>query len=288
MNSDRNSSRGRQEGKKSTPLSRKSPKKNAPLSRKSPQKEFKKIHSVHKTDESAGIRLNKYIANSGVCSRREADTYIEHGSVEVNGKLVTEMGYKVQPDDVVRFDGTSITPEQKRYVLLNKPKNYITTMEDDRGRKTVMDLVSNASKERIYPVGRLDRNTTGLLLFTNDGDLAKKLTHPKHNVRKLYHASLDNKLSLKDLEKLRGEVIIEGKKVFIDAVSYVDGQPKTEIGIEIHSGRNRIVRKIFEHLGYKVSKLDRVVFAELTKKNLPRGRWRELTNLELNNLLMMK
>ncbi|ARV07568.1 pseudouridine synthase [Polaribacter sp. SA4-10] len=288
MNSDRNSSRGRQEGKKSTPLSRKSPKKNAPLSRKTPKKEFKKIHSVHKTDESAGIRLNKYIANSGVCSRREADTYIEHGSVEVNGKLVTEMGYKVQPDDVVRFDGTSITPEQKRYVLLNKPKNYITTMEDDRGRKTVMDLVSNASKERIYPVGRLDRNTTGLLLFTNDGDLAKKLTHPKHNVRKLYHASLDNKLSLKDLEKLRGEVIIEGKKVFIDAVSYVDGQPKTEIGIEIHSGRNRIVRKIFEHLGYKVSKLDRVVFAELTKKNLPRGRWRELTNLELNNLLMMK
>ncbi len=288
MNSNRNSSRGRQEGKKSTPLSRKSPKKNAPLSRKSPKKDFKKVHSVHKTDESGGIRLNKYIANSGVCSRREADTFIEHGSVEVNGKLVTEMGYKVQPDDIVRFDGTSITPEQKRYVLLNKPKNYITTMEDDRGRKTVMDLVANASKERIYPVGRLDRNTTGLLLFTNDGDLAKKLTHPKHNVRKLYHASLDNKLSLKDLEKLRGEVIIEGKKVFIDAVSYVDGQPKTEVGIEIHSGRNRIVRKIFEHLGYKVTKLDRVIFAELTKKNLPRGRWRELTSLELNNLLMMK
>jgi len=284
MNSNKNSSRGRQEGKKSTPLSRKS----TPLSRKSPKKEYKKIKEIPKSDVSSGIRLNKYIANSGVCSRREADTYIEHGSVEVNGKLVTEMGYKVQPDDVVRFDGTSITPEQKRYILLNKPKNYITTMEDDRGRKTVMDLVSNASKERIYPVGRLDRNTTGLLLFTNDGDLAKKLTHPKHNVRKLYHASLDNKLSLKDLEKLRGEVIIEGKKVFIDAVSYVDGQPKTEIGIEIHSGRNRIVRKIFEHLGYKVSKLDRVVFAELTKKNLPRGRWRELTNLELNNLLMMK
>jgi 23S rRNA pseudouridine2605 synthase len=288
MNSNKNSSRGRQEGKKSTPLNRKSTKKKAPLSRTSPKKETKKVHSVHKTDESSGIRLNKYIANSGVCSRREADTYIEHGSVEVNGNLVTEMGYKVQPDDVVRFDGTSITPEQKKYILLNKPKNYITTMEDDRGRKTVMDLVSNASKERIYPVGRLDRNTTGLLLFTNDGDLAKKLTHPKHNVRKLYHASLDRKLDLRDLEKLRGEVVIEGRKVFIDAVSYVDGQPKTEIGIEIHSGRNRIVRKIFEHLGYKVSKLDRVVFAELTKKNLPRGRWRELTNLELNNLLMMK
>lgn len=284
MNSNRNSSRGRQEGKKSTPLSRKS----APSSKKSTKKTFTKIKETPKSDDSSGIRLNKYIANSGVCSRREADTYIEHGSVEVNGNLVTEMGYKVQADDVVRFDGTSITPEQKKYILLNKPKNYITTMDDDRGRKTVMDLVSNASKERIYPVGRLDRNTTGLLLFTNDGELAKKLTHPKHDVRKLYHASLDKKLELKDLEKLRGEVIIEGKKVFIDAVSYVDGQPKSEVGIEIHSGRNRIVRKIFEHLGYKVSKLDRVIFAELTKKNLPRGRWRELTNQEVSNLQMLK
>ncbi|MDA9234661.1 rRNA pseudouridine synthase [Polaribacter sp.] len=288
MNSNRNSSRGRQEGKKSTPLSRKSTKKKAPLSRTSPKKEFKKPHTVHKTDESAGIRLNKYIANSGVCSRREADTYIEHGSVEVNGNLVTEMGYKVQADDIVRFDGTSITPEQKKYILLNKPKNYITTMDDERGRKTVMELVANASKERIYPVGRLDRNTTGLLLFTNDGEMAKKLTHPRHNVRKLYHATLDNKLALKDLEKLRGEVIIEGKKVFIDAVSYVDGEPKNEVGIEIHSGRNRIVRKIFEHLGYKVTKLDRVIFAELTKKNLPRGRWRELTELEVSKLQMLQ
>jgi 23S rRNA pseudouridine2605 synthase len=291
MNSNKNSSRGRQEGKKSTPLSRKSTpssKKSTPLSRKSTKKTFTKIKETPKSDESSGIRLNKYIANSGVCSRREADTYIEHGSVEVNGNLVTEMGYKVQADDVVRFDGTSITPEQKKYILLNKPKNYITTMDDDRGRKTVMDLVSNASKERIYPVGRLDRNTTGLLLFTNDGELAKKLTHPKHDVRKLYHASLDKKLELKDLEKLRGEVVIEGKKVFIDAVSYVDGQPKSEVGIEIHSGRNRIVRKIFEHLGYKVSKLDRVIFAELTKKNLPRGRWRELTNQEVSNLQMLQ
>ncbi|MFY9241811.1 MAG: pseudouridine synthase [Polaribacter sp.] len=285
MNSDKNSSRRRQEGNKSKPLNRKTAK---PLSRKPVKKEFKKITPAKKSDESSGIRLNKYIANSGVCSRREADTYIEHGSVVVNGKLVTEMGYKVQPEDIVTFDGTSITPEQKKYVLLNKPKNYITTMDDDRGRKTVMELIANASKERIYPVGRLDRNTTGLLLFTNDGDLAKKLTHPKHNVRKLYHASLDKKLDLSDLEKLRGEVVIEGKKVFIDAISYVNGEPKTEIGIEIHSGRNRIVRKIFEHVGYKVNKLDRVVFAELTKKNLPRGRWRELTNLEVTNLKMMK
>lgn len=273
MNSNRNSSRRRQEGKSNKPQNRRNFK--------------KKSNTAPKTDTSGGVRLNKYIANSGICSRREADTYIKHGSVEVNGQLVTEMGYKVQPTDVVKFDGTTISPEQKRYVLLNKPKNYITTMDDDRGRKTVMELVANASKERIYPVGRLDRNTTGLLLFTNDGDLAKKLTHPKHNVRKLYHASLDRKLELKDLQKLRGDVIIEGKKVFIDAVSYIEGETKTEIGIKIHSGRNRIVRKIFEHVGYKVIKLDRVIFAELTKKNLPRGRWRALTELEISNLKMM-
>jgi 23S rRNA pseudouridine2605 synthase len=193
----------------------------------------------------------------------------------------------VQTNDDVRFDGSSITPEKKKYILLNKPKNYITTMDDERGRKTVMELVSNAANERIYPVGRLDRMTTGLLLFTNDGEIAKKLTHPKHDVKKLYHASLDKKLDLKDLQKLRGEVVIEGKKVFIDAISYVEGQTKTEIGIEIHSGRNRIVRKIFEHVGYKVVKLDRVLFAGLTKKNLPRGRWRDLTNQELANLQMI-
>ena len=268
-----NSSGGRQDGKKK-----------APLSRKRFKKPLNKTTSSDNKTESTGIRLNKYIANSGVCSRREADTYIEHGSVTVNDKLVTEMGYKVQPNDQVRFDNSLISIEKKRYILLNKPKNYITTMEDERGRKTVMDLIANATKERIYPVGRLDRNTTGLLLFTNDGDLAKKLTHPKHNVRKLYHASLDKKLSLSDLDKLRGEVIIEGKKVFIDAVSYVEGERKTEVGIEIHSGRNRIVRKIFESLGYAVTKLDRVVFSGLTKKNLPRGRYRELTELELNNL----
>lgn len=276
MNSNRNSSGGRHASKG-----------NSPQRKKGYQKDFKKSKPTPKSVDSGGIRLNKYIANSGICSRREADTYIEHGSVSVNGKLVTEMGYKVQPNDVVRFDGSAISPEQKRYVLLNKPKNYITTMDDERGRKTVMDLVDNATNERIYPVGRLDRMTTGLLLFTNDGELAKKLTHPKHNVRKLYHASLDKKLDLKSLHKLQGDVIIEGRKVFIDAISYIDGEQKTEIGIEIHSGRNRIVRKIFEHVGYKVVKLDRVIFAELTKKNIPRGRWRELTNQEVINLQMI-
>ena len=276
MNSNHKSSGGRQARKG-----------NSPQRKNSFRKDFKKPLTTPKKVDVGGIRLNKFISNSGICSRREADTYIEHGSVTVNGNLITEMGYKVQPNDDVRFDGTSISPEKKKYVLLNKPKNYITTMDDERGRKTVMELVSNAANERIYPVGRLDRMTTGLFLFTNDGELAKKLTHPKHDVKKLYHASLDRKLDLKDLQKLRGEVIIEGKKVFIDAVSYVEGQSKTEVGIEIHSGRNRIVRKIFEHVGYKVVKLDRVLFAGLTKKNLPRGRWRELTKQELANLQMI-
>ena len=276
MNSHKHSSRGRHASKSHTPQQK-----------KNVQKEAKKSNNQSVRKPNDGIRLNKFISNSGICSRREADTYIEHGSVTVNGKLVTEMGYKVKSGDEVRFDGSLISPEKKRYVLLNKPKNYITTMDDDRGRKTVMDLVQNATKERIYPVGRLDRMTTGLLLFTNDGELAKKLTHPKHHIRKLYHASLDRKLDLKDLERLRGDVIIEGRKVFIDAVSYVEGQNRTEVGIEIHSGRNRIVRKIFEHAGYKVTKLDRVIFAELTKKNLPRGRWRELTQQEIFNLQMM-
>ena len=276
MNSNHKSSGGRQARKG-----------NSPQRKNSFRKDFKKPLTTPKKVDVGGIRLNKFISNSGICSRREADTYIEHGSVTVNGNLITEMGYKVKPNDDVRFDGTSISHEKKKYVLLNKPKNYITTMDDERGRKTVMELVSNAAKERIYPVGRLDRMTTGLLLFTNDGELAKKLTHPKHDVKKLYHASLDRKLDLKDLQKLRGEVIIEGKKVFIDAVSYVEGQSKTEVGIEIHSGRNRIVRKIFEHVGYKVVKLDRVLFAGLTKKNLPRGRWRELTKQELSNLQMI-
>ncbi|QMU63043.1 MAG: pseudouridine synthase [Flavobacteriaceae bacterium] len=266
MNSNKNSSRRRQIHKRNI---------------------FQREKRHWKPDESLGIRLNKYISNSGICSRREADTYIEHGSVTVNGKLITEMGYKVQPTDVVKFDGSIISPEQKKYILLNKPKNYITTMEDESGRKTVMELVANATHERIYPVGRLDRMTTGLLLFTNDGELAKKLTHPKHNVRKLYHVSLERKLDLKDLHTLKGDVIIEGRKVFIDAVSYIEGEQKTEIGIEIHSGRNRIVRKIFEHIGYKVIKLDRVIFAGLTKKNLPRGRWRTLTDQEIINLQMM-
>lgn len=234
-----------------------------------------------------GIRLNKYISNAGICSRREADVFIKSGSVTVNGKTITEMGYQVQPNDVVKFDQAVIHPEKKQYVLLNKPKNFITTTSDERGRKTVMDLIANATKERLYPVGRLDRNTTGLLLFTNDGELAKKLTNPKRNIHKIFHVSLNKRLSLNDLQKIEEGIALDGKKVFVDEVSYIKDQPKTEIGIKIHSGRNRIIHKIFEHFNYEVAKLDSVIFANLTKKNLPRGHWRHLTELEINSLKML-
>lgn len=251
-------------------------------------KNFKvKSNSPSVQSESNEIRLNKYIANSGICSRRTADTFIKSGSATVNGKIITEMGFKVKLDDEVRFDGALISPESKRYVLLNKPKNFITTMEDERGRKTVMELIKTASKERVYPVGRLDRLTTGLLLFTNDGELAKKLTHPKHQVKKLYHVNLDKKLSMSDLNKISENFVLDGKMVFVDKVSYIENKPKNEIGIEIHSGRNRIVRRVFENFGYKVTKLDRVIFAGLTKKNLSRGVWRHLTQQEVNNLKMI-
>ena len=293
MSTERNSSRGRQQGSKKPASNRKAFESRDPNSKATPKRrgeKFQKKAPVQKQlkTDADGIRLNKYISNSGICSRREADVLIAAGSAMVNGKVITEMGFKVQLTDEVRFDGSLINPETKRYVLLNKPKNYITTMDDERGRKTVMELVQMAAKERIYPVGRLDRNTTGLLLFTNDGELAKKLTHPKHNVRKLYHASLDRKFSLKDLQTLSsGDFSVEGKKVFIDDVAFVQGESKTEVGIEIHSGRNRIVRKIFESLGYKVVKLDRVIFAGMTKKNIQRGHWRHLTDQEVNNLKMI-
>ncbi|MCK4562889.1 MAG: rRNA pseudouridine synthase [Flavobacteriaceae bacterium] len=300
MTAKSNSSRGRQKGltnqqAKKRVTSSDKPKKSHEKSkdknfRPHPQKikNFKKKTStISKTSDSDEIRLNKYIANSGICSRREADTYIKSGSATVNGEIITEMGYKVKLTDEVRFDDALISPEAKRYVLLNKPKNYITTMDDERGRKTVMELINNAAKERIYPVGRLDRLTTGLLLFTNDGEMAKKLTHPKHQVKKLYQVSLDKKLSMTDLNKISENFVLDGKMVFVDKVSYIENKPKHEIGIEIHSGRNRIVRRIFEHFGYKVTKLDRVIFAGLTKKNLSRGVWRHLTQQEVNNLKMI-
>ena len=237
--------------------------------------------------KSDTVRLNKFIANAGICSRREADTFIAAGSVMVNGKVITEMGFQVKPGDEVKFDGKRIVREKKEYVLLNKPKNFITTTKDEKGRRTVMELVGNASKSRLYPVGRLDRNTTGLLLFTNDGDLAKTLTHPKHGVRKVYHVHLDNNLRKEDLLAIQKGLDLDDGPIQVDQVSYIADSPKREVGIEIHSGRNRIVRRIFEHLGYDVVRLDRVVFAGLTKKDLPRGHWRYLSPQEINNLKMI-
>lgn len=243
--------------------------------------------------EDGLIRLNKYVSNSGVCSRREADDFIKAGLVSVNGKIVTEMGVKVNPGDVVRFHDRIISPEKMVYVLLNKPKDYITTTDDPFERNTVMELVKDACRERIYPVGRLDRNTTGLLLFTNDGDLAKKLMHPSLEVAKIYHVELDRNLRGEEMDEIRNGITLEDGFIRVDDINYaltpeMRGQAdKKQIGIEIHSGRNRIVRKIFEHFGYNIRKLDRVVYAGLTKKDLPRGRWRFLTPIEVSSLKMM-
>lgn len=247
----------------------------------------RKLDKISKQVEKDTIRLNKYIANSGICSRREADELITQGLVEVNGKVVTEMGYQVQKTDRVVFDGQSITPEKPVYVLLNKPKGYISTTKDEKARKTVMDLVANASPYRLFPVGRLDRQTTGLILLTNDGHLTKKLTHPSFGVKKIYHVTLDRKLSVEDLRTIADGVRLEEGVAEVDSISYIEGKPKNEVGIEIHIGWNRVVRRIFKKMGYEVEALDRVIFAGLTKKNIKRGHWRILTEMEVNNLKML-
>jgi 23S rRNA pseudouridine2605 synthase len=234
------------------------------------------------------MRLNRYIAQAGICSRREADTFIAAGSVQVNGSVVTEMGYRVKAGDSVTFDGKRIQAEKKEYILLNKPKNFITTTSDEKGRRTVMELISGATNNRLYPVGRLDRNTTGLLLFTNDGDLAKKLTHPKYGVRKIYHVHLDKNLKGSDMERIADGLELEDGPIEVDEVSFIPDKSHREVGLELHSGRNRVVRRIFEQLGYTVVRLDRVVFAGLTKKDLPRGHWRPLTEQEVSNLKMIR
>lgn len=247
----------------------------------------RRLEKLTKSDNKDTIRLNKYIANSGICSRREADDLIIQGLVEVNGKVVTEMGYQVQKTDRVVFDGQGITPEKPVYVLLNKPKGYISTTKDEKARKTVMELVANASPYRVFPVGRLDRSTTGVILLTNDGHLTKKLTHPSFNMKKIYHVTLDRKLDRADLNTILEGVRLEEGVAEVDSISYIDGKPKNEVGIEIHIGWNRVVRRIFQKLGYEVEALDRVMFAGLTKKNIKRGHWRILTELEVNNLKML-
>ena len=244
-------------------------------------------HNAKNRSNDDPVRLNKFIANAGLCSRREADTYIEAGVVTVNGEVVTELGYKVIPSkDKVMFHNEPIKAEKMVYVLLNKPKDCVTTTDDPHARITVMDIVKNACKERIYPVGRLDRNTTGVLLLTNDGDLAARLMHPKYNKKKIYQVTLDNPIREEELQKLRDGVELDDGRAYADEVDYIEGGTRKEVGIEIHSGRNRIVRRMFEHLGYKVMKLDRVYFAGLTKKNLPRGTWRFLTQEEITFLKM--
>ena len=242
--------------------------------------EYKEEH----VDPDEPIRLNKYLANAGVCSRREADEFITSGAVKVNGEVVTELGTKVKRSDEVLFNENPVSIEKKVYILLNKPKDYVTTSDDPQQRKTVMDLVKDACPERIYPVGRLDRNTTGVLLLTNDGELASKLTHPKFLKKKVYHVFLDKNVSTEDLQKIADGIELEDGEVHADSIEYADERDHSQVGIEIHSGRNRIVRRIFESLGYRVVKLDRVQFAGLTKKNVRRGDWRFLTEKEVDML----
>lgn len=238
-----------------------------------------------KSNSNSEQRLNKVISNAGICSRREADKLIESGVISVNGKIITELGYKVLPSDVIHYGSELLRKEKPVYILINKPKDYITTADDPEKRKTVMELIKGACKERVYPVGRLDRNTTGVLLLTNDGELTKILTHPKYEKEKIYHVTLDKPLARIDVTEIRKGVELEDGIVKVDEIEFVEeAGSKKEVGLKIHTGRNRIVRRLFEHLGYKVIKLDRVVFAGLTKKDLPRGRWRFLTPAEVSML----
>lgn len=246
------------------------------------QIEYKEKHY----DPDEPIRLNKYLANAGVCSRREADDFIQAGVVKANGEIVTELGTKVKRTDIVLFHDQQVNIEKKVYVLLNKPKDYVTTSDDPQNRKTVMDLVKGACRERIYPVGRLDRNTTGVLLLTNDGELATKLTHPQYLKKKIYHVHLDKNVTAADIKQIADGIMLEDGEIHADAIEYASETDRKQVGIEIHSGRNRIVRRIFEHLGYKVIRLDRVYFAGLTKKNVRRGDWRFLTEQEVSMLWM--
>jgi 23S rRNA pseudouridine2605 synthase len=246
--------------------------------------EGRKVHVVRKGDEE--IRLNRFIANAGICSRREADKLITDGEIIVNGQVVTELGAKVHKSDVVTYNGKPLDIEKKIYLLLNKPRGYVTTLDDPHAEHTVMELIAGACEERVYPVGRLDKETSGVLLFTNDGDFAEKLTHPSYEKKKIYHVFLTREFSEEHLEQVRKGIELEDGFIAADSINYADPQDKTQVGIEIHSGRNRIVRRIFEHLGYKIARLDRVVFAGLTKKNLPRGKWRFLTPREVGFLKM--
>lgn len=249
---------------------------------------IKKSITPHQVTDPNSIRLNKYVANSGVCSRRDADIYIAAGNVTVNGKPITEMGYKVKLTDEVRFEGQLLNPVKKEYVLLNKPKDFTTTIRDEKGKRHVSGLISSASKSKLLPVDKLDKEDTGLLLFTNDGDLKKKLKSPINGLRKIYHLILDKELRSSDLIKIQEGVIVDEKVVKVQDISFIDNAPKREVGIEIYSSRTKIVERLFKHLDYQIIKLDRVVYGGLTKKDLPRGHWRYLTDQEIVNFKMIK
>lgn len=278
-------------GKSKPPLPKRAqgPKKNKPAATKATdsaaEKPVKKANQAPKRQKAADeMRLNKYISNSGVCSRRDADIYIQSGNVKVNGVAITEMGYLVKPTDVVNFDGTILTPEKKEYILLNKPKNFTTAVEEGAEHRNVSELVRGATKSVLSPIGRMDKNTTGLLLFTNDTDMIRKFTIPNQKSSKIYQVSLDKNLKFEDLEKIQKGLMIEGHRVQVEEISYIDDQPKSEIGLKLRTANVKVVRHIFEHLGYDVLRIDRVAFAGLTKKNLPRGNWRFLTEQEIINL----
>ncbi len=260
------------------------PKAALPKRSQKPVKPKTPTNNVPKPLKSDDIRLNKYIANSGACSRRDADIYIQSGNVKVNGIPVTEMGYKVKPGDVVNFDGATITPEKKEYILLNKPKNFTTSNEDDADYRNVLELVRGATNVKVQPIGRMDKNTTGLLLFTNDTDMIRKFSLPNQKSPKIYQVSLDKNLKFEDLEKISNGITLDGHRLFVDEISYIEGESKTEIGIKLRTPNVKVVRSIFEHFKYDVLRVDRVSFAGLTKKNLPRGNWRPLTEQEIINL----
>ena len=274
--------------KASSPIRKKASTKTKPVSKsdsKAEPKPEKKPNQAPKTPKNPDeLRLNKYISNSGICSRRDADIYIQSGNVKVNGVVVTEMGHKVKIADEVIFDGVRLSPEKKEYVLLNKPKNFSTAGDDDKNAPSVLDLVRGATKANIQPVGRMDKTTTGLLLFTNDSDVLRKYTEPNQKTSKIYQVTLDKNLRFEDLEKITSGLTLENHKVYVEEVTYIENQPKSEIGIKMKTSNIKVIRKIFEHLKYDVIKLDRVTFAGLTKKNLPRGNYRFLTEQEIINI----
>lgn len=264
---------------------------NSPITSQTPPKKEEKpsakTNSKPASKKDDGIRLNKYVSNSGVCSRRDADIFIAAGNVTVNGKPVTEMGYKVKPTDEVKFDGRRLNPEKPEYILLNKPRGFYTTGNPDKGSKTVLDLISNATKSKVVPVGKLDRQASGLLLFTNDGTLEKQLGKPKNGIRQIYHVELTKPVAAEDLDRIREGVTLEDGKVKVQEISYIENRPKNEVGLETNSVKQHVVQRLFKSLGYEVEKLDRVVFGGLTKKDLPRGNWRVLTKQEIINIKML-